>query len=70
MYTPIRCAFLELFDSDEVPHLEERQLKHLSRLANLEPETFVDWYSALENELLMSAGIGLLPFDAITINYR
>ena len=31
---------------------------------------FVDWHSAMESELLMTSNVGLLPFNAITINYQ
>jgi hypothetical protein len=68
-FTPIWYAFLELFECNEAPQMEEKQIKTLPRLTSLDPETFVDWYTSMENELLMH-GIGLLPFDAITINYQ
>lgn len=69
-YTPIRYSFVELLEDKTIPYLDDKQIRNLPRLLDLKPETFVDWYSAMENELLMIANVGLLPFDAIKINYQ
>jgi hypothetical protein len=46
-FTPIQYAFLELFENDEPPQLEEKQIKTLPRLTSLDPEAFVDWYTSM-----------------------
>jgi hypothetical protein len=69
-YTYIRNSFIQLLEDYETPYLDDKQIKNLPRLINLEPETFVDWYGSIESELMMISNIGLLPFDDITINYQ
>jgi hypothetical protein len=36
----------------------------------LKPESFVDWYDEMENELMLITKITLMPFDAIAINWQ
>jgi hypothetical protein len=65
---PIRLH--SIIGRQTIPYLDDKQIKNLPRLVDLKPETFVDWYSAMESELLMISSVGLLPFDAIKTNYQ
>ena len=59
-----------MIGEEEVPYLNDKEIKNLPRLANLEPETFVDWYDDIESKLMMITAVSLLPFDAIVINWQ
>ena len=63
-------TFVRVIGEEEVPYLNDKEIKNLPRLANLEPETVVDWYDDMESELMMITTISLLPFDAIVINWQ
>lgn len=69
-YTSIRYSFIQLLEDQTIPYLDDKQIINLPCLVDLKPETFVDWYSAMESELIMISNVDLLPFDAITINYQ
>jgi hypothetical protein len=63
-------TFIRVLEEEETPYLSDKEIKNLPRLANLEPETVVDWYEDMESELMMISTISLLPFDAIVINWQ
>ena len=63
-------TFIRVLQEEETPYLNDKEIKNLPRLANLEPETVVDWYEDMESELMMISTISLLPFDAIVINWQ
>jgi hypothetical protein len=70
LFSPIQYAFIKLKDDYETPYLDDKQIRNLPKLTNMDPETFVDWYTSMEDELMMITRVGLLPFDAIKINYQ
>ena len=70
LFSPIRYDFIKLIDDYETPYLDDKQIRNLPQLVNLDPETFVDWYTSMQDELMMITRVALLPFDAIKINYQ
>jgi hypothetical protein len=70
LFSPIQYTFIKLIDDYETPYLDDKQIRNLPKLNSLDPETFVDWYTAMEDELMMITRVALLPFDAIKIQYQ
>ncbi len=70
LFSNIRYDFCKLIDDYETPYLDDKQIRNLPQLTSLNPETFVDWYSTMADELMMITRVALLPFDAIKIQYQ
>ena len=71
VYENVRYTFLRVKDADDSDlYLDDKQIKNLPKLRDLQPESVVDWYDDMENELMMITTISLMPFDAIVLNWR
>ena len=71
MYENVRYTFINVIEADDNElYVDDKQIKNLPKLRDLEPESFVDWYDEMENELMMISKISLMPFDAIVLNWR
>ena len=67
----VRYAFVSRRDTEECElYIDDKQIKNLPKLRDLQPETFVDWYDEMENELMLITKITLMSFDAIVINWQ
>jgi hypothetical protein len=47
LFSPIQYTFIKLIDDYETPYLDDKQIRNLPKLNSLDPETFVDWYTAM-----------------------
>jgi hypothetical protein len=71
LFGNVRYAFVSRRDADDCElYIDDKQIKNLPKLRDLRPETFVDWYDEMENELMLITKITLMPFDAIVINWQ
>jgi hypothetical protein len=71
LYENVRYTFIRVIDADDNDlYLDDKQIKNLPKLRDLRPETVVDWYEDMENELMMITTISLMPFDAVVLNWR
>ena len=68
-FPEVRYMFLDLKSMWSTPDIRQDKLsKNFKKLESLDPVDFLEFYAYLSNTLL-NYHVGLLPFDAIALNY-